>query len=132
MEELWKLKARKVEMFVNISNHPTNKWGEKQLEAAKVFGDVRDINFPNVPATATSEEVVAMAEKTITGTGINAGDVVMCQGEFSLTYAVTSRLLARGVKVVVACSERSVQEVIKDGVSVKTAVFEFVKFRQVQ
>lgn len=118
-------------MFVNISNHPSAKWGLAQLEAAKALGgDVRDIQFPNVPSTATSEDVAALADSLVAQ--VEPGAAVMCQGEFSLTFAVTSRLLAKGHQVVVACTERKVQERQLEGGKVeKTATFEFVAFRQV-
>lgn len=114
-------------MFVNISNHASAKWSAAQLDAARLLGgDVRDIQFPNVPSTADESVILEMADQ-LAGQ-VADGDVVMCQGEFSLTFALTSRLRARGLQVVVACSERRVVE-HADGS--KTAIFEFERFRNV-
>lgn len=116
-------------MFVNISNHPTAKWAAEQREAALALGgELRDIQFPNVPTRATTAEVVALAENL--AAQVSDVDVAMVQGEFTLAYATIRRLRARGVRVVAACTERKVQEVAKpDGSVEKTAVFVFAAFR---
>lgn len=117
-------------MFYNISNHPSSKWGVEQLEAANSHGDIRDIQFPNVPSTASYKEVEEMAENLVAQ--VEAGSVVMCQGEFSLTYATTRRLLYKGCRVVVACTERKVQERAgENGEVMKTSVFSFAQFREI-
>lgn len=114
-------------MFVNISNHPSAKWAATQLESARQLGgDVRDIQFPNVPADADESAILEMADQ-LAGQ-VAEGDVVMAQGEFSLTYAVTTLLKQRGHQVVVGCSER---RVVENADGSKTAVFEFARFRNV-
>ena len=35
-------------MFINFSNHPSDAWGEVQLNAAMEYGDVMDVPFPAV------------------------------------------------------------------------------------
>jgi glutamate dehydrogenase/leucine dehydrogenase len=110
-------------MFVNISNHPTSKWGERQLAVAG--GQVRDIAFPNVSPTATSEEVVATAKNIADELSGIEPDTAMVQGEFSLTYVLSRMLIAMGWQVVVATTERNVTEV--DGK--KVVDFQFVQFR---
>lgn len=129
------------EMFYNISNHPSAKWSPAQIAAAEFRGGtIVDIPFPNVPPAATPEEVEALADNLVASIppvrGMHGEEVpmpfVMCQGEFSLTFATTRRLLAGGYRVVVACTERKVQEKTLEGGKVeKTAVFEFVQFRRV-
>ena len=37
-------------MFVNLSNHSSDKWDEPQLSAAKLYGDIEDISFPIIAA----------------------------------------------------------------------------------
>ena len=118
--------------FVNFSNHPASRWGKEQLEAAQALGEVRDIPFPNVPAIATADEVVAMAKESFSTIMAENPGTVMCQGEFSLTYHVTALLKEQGVKVVVACSDRKVVEQVgPDGQTIKTAEFVFQQFRAV-
>ncbi len=118
-------------MFVNISNHPSARWSTEQRNAALgLGGDIRDIQFPNVPPTASMNEVGRLAEDL--ASQVEPGSVVMVQGEFSLTFMLTRRLIGRGCRVVVACTERTVQERELEGGKVeKTAVFEFVQFRPV-
>ena len=119
-------------MFVNISNHVSSRWGSEQIEAAQAFGGkIKDVKFPNVSPTATLSDVSVLADELVVN--VSTGDVVMVSGEFSLTYALTRRLRAREVKVVVACTERTVEEVVKpDGTTEKKAVFRFVAFREVE
>lgn len=35
-------------MLINCSNHPSRLWGDPQKEAAKVYGEIMDIPFPQV------------------------------------------------------------------------------------
>ena len=119
-------------MFTNFSNHDSEKWSDEQYDAASYYGMVEDIAFPQVPANATTEEVKALADKYVDVIMVSSPDVVMCQGEFSLSYYVTEKLKALGVKVVVACSDRKVVETVnKNGETVKTAVFKFKQFREI-
>ena len=57
-------------------------------------------------------------------------NAVMCQGEFSLSYAVIAGLQKAGVRVVSAVSERKTVVKIQDGASVKTSVFRFAGYRE--
>jgi len=55
---------------------------------------------------------------------------VMCQGEFTLAFAVIAGLKRQGITVLAACSERKVYEKRINGTTQKTAFFEFRKFRE--
>ena len=35
-------------VFVNFTNHPSETWEEKQIEAAHQYGKIVDLPFPNV------------------------------------------------------------------------------------
>ena len=125
-------------MFVNVSNHPSARWSPEQIEAALALGggEIRDVQFPNVPAMSTTSDVLDMAidlvEDLFHEVGAGQGDTVMVQGEFSLTISTVERLIAYGLKCVVACSEREVIETVNDdGSTTKTAVFKFRQFREV-
>lgn len=118
-------------MFVNISNHPSAMWSVEQEKAAFEYGWIMDIPFPNVDPYATEKEISALADKCIERIMTGLPDCVMCSGEFTLSYAIISRLLSMGIKVVAACSERVVEEKVdKDGNTRKETVFKFVKFRE--
>ena len=56
---------------------------------------------------------------------------VLCQGEFTLAFAVTERLKAKGVTVLAASSDRAlVTEEDENGGTRKVTVFRFVRFRK--
>jgi hypothetical protein len=114
-------------MFINISNHPTSKWGDEQLLAAQEFGELLDKKFPNILPHASAEDVQAMAAdmaEEVTENGTNA--VVHVMGEMGYTHALVTLLKAAGVRCFHSTTERKVTENL-DGS--KTVVFEFVQFR---
>ena len=120
-------------MFVNFSNHPSDKWDEKQIKAANYYGDIVDIQFPSVPSRAGEDEIGRLAEKYADMVEKSAGKdgAAMVQGEFTLTYAVVNLLKEKGVKVVSACSERDVvEEEDEFGNIVRRAKFDFMRFRE--
>ena len=119
-------------MFLNLSNHPLEKWSHEQLLAARELGggEIDTIKFPNVPPAASTDEVAEIAKSLtamIVGDYSEAG-VAMVQGEFSLTWEMTRRLLALGWTVVVATSDR---KVVDNPDGTKTVNFEFVQFRTI-
>ena len=120
-------------MLINVSNHPSEKWGKGQRDAAMEYGGIIDIPFPSVDPHANEGEIVRIADALLEEIQKKAShqDVVMVQGEFTLTYEVVKRLKQNGVKVVSACSERVAEEKEDEkGNSVRTSYFEFVQFRE--
>ncbi len=117
-------------MFINFSNHPSTLWDEKQLRAAKEYGSVVDLPFPQVPPTLTREEVLSLAAECAEKIIKERPTAVMCQGEWSLCFAVTNALLKRGITVLCACTDRKSYEIQADGKTEKSTVFEFKNFRK--
>lgn len=116
--------------FVNCSNHPCKDWQESQLAAAGIWGNVKDYAFPEVHPDMTEEEITKLAQRTVKEIMKLKPTVVMCQGEFTLTYAIVNLLKALDIKVVAACSERKViEKKQEDGTTAKTSIFQFKKFR---
>ena len=37
-------------MFLNFSNHPSDRWNKAQRQAAERYGEIRDVPFPDVPS----------------------------------------------------------------------------------
>ena len=117
--------------FVNISNHPSSKWGEEQLRAASQYGEIIDIPFPVVDPSATEEEISDLAQillMQIDGLHVSKDmiPVVHIMGEMTLVFAVVTTLKSWGV---IALASTTVRDSIeKDGV--KTSVFRFCKFRK--
>jgi hypothetical protein len=117
-------------MFINFSNHPSERWDKGQNSEACRFGEIVDIAFPVVNPAATSAEVANLADEWSQKIVGMRPDAVLCQGEFSLTFALTNRLIENGIKVVTACSERNViNETMPDGTIRKITLFRFVGFR---
>ncbi len=101
------------------------------MEAARKYGQIIDLAFPQVDSCATAEDIAKLAD-------VYAGYIldynpaaVMCQGEFTLVYSVIRRLQRQGVLCLAACSERrTIEEKQPDGSVKKTAIFAFSRFRE--
>ena len=117
-------------MFINFTNHMSANWAPAQLEAARAYGDVVDLPFPAVSPSASINDVDDMANEYTDRILQMNPSAVMCQGEFTLTYAVVSKLISRGITVVAACSERRVVERLENGIIHKSIEFEFEQFRE--
>ena len=117
---------------ITFLNHTLN---DKQIEELKERGiseivqpsDEIKAKFSQVP---TDSEISLKLCKDILNEILNSNaETVIIQGEMGHCFAVISELLDRGFTVLHAVSERKTVETIKDGVSVKTAVFEHKCFR---
>lgn len=117
--------------FINCSNHPSANWCREQREAAEVYGRIEDFPFPEVEPGWDREQICECAERLCKAILEREPEAVMCQGEFTLTYAIVDRLKKEPVKVLAACSRRAAEECRKeDGSIEKRTVFQFVKFRE--
>ena len=116
-------------LFINYSNHPSSGWSQKQLSAAREFGEIVDIPFRSVAPEADSAELERVAGEELTkileaASGKNAA--VHLMGEMTLTYILVRELKASGIRCVASTTARSVVE-NPDGT--KTSDFDFVRFR---
>ena len=117
-------------MFVNFSNHPSDRWSEEQLAAAREFGcDVYDMPFPSVDPHATCDAIQVMARVYVRRIVSAAPCVVLCQGEYTLAFAVAMGLMRLGITVVAACSKRCVREYYDNGTVNKLVKYRFIQFR---
>lgn len=117
-------------ILINLSNHPSNNWDKKQKEAAKnQFGEIIDIEFPNIIPTMGDEDfnnlVCEFAEKVL-AYKYSFNIIVHVMGEMTFTFALVNRLKQEGIRCVASCAERRV-EVTPDGM--KHVMFNFEKFR---
>ena len=86
-------------MLINLTNHPSEFWSEKQLAAAHQYGKIVDIHFPNIEPSFTTSMVNRLAEDTIEAIKVFGKDIVVhVMGEMTFTYAVVSRLKAINIK----------------------------------
>lgn len=118
-------------MLLNLSNHKFEAWSQEQRRVAEErWGQVEDFPFPAVPANMNEKELCSMAVALVDEIIKKHPDAAMCQGEFTLTFALVQLLQKQGVPVVAACTERSVTErCLEDGTIEKRSIFNFVRFR---
>ena len=124
-------------MFLNYSNHPSDKWSQEQIAAAQRYGEIADCPFPAVPSAATAEEIARLAQtecarilELLQARG-DKENAVLCQGEFTLCFGVITLLKSHGVTVVAAVTERVAKETTRaDGTAEKISVFQFMGFRE--
>lgn len=117
-------------MLINLTNHPYNDWSEVQREAAREWGEVKDMAFPKIDALADElnidalsntylakiEEIAAMEHVT-----------VHVMGEMTFTFSLVMKLQRAGIQCIASTSERNVVEIETD---VKQVNFGFVRFRK--
>lgn len=118
-------------VFVNFSNHPSAGWEKKQWICAQRYGEIIDVPFPYVNVETSEKEIELLGEECVSRIVELQPTVVMCQGEFTLTYYVVNRLKEKGITCVAACTERLVNEITLDDGSVrKESLFLFKVFRE--
>lgn len=126
-------------MFINVSNHPSSNWNEEQIAAAASYGAIVDLLCPIIGPRRSDEELNALVETTCqkvkdliaTDESNISESIVMAQGESVFIYRLVRALKADGIRVVAACSERHVTEVLQaDGSSLKTSRYQFAGFRE--
>ena len=117
-------------MLINLTNHPSARWSEKQKAAADEFGEIVDVPFPQVEASADEQIVKSLAKEYLEKIKKIVGDnpvVVHVMGEMTFTYSLVSLLKAEDIVCVASTSERIVNE-IENGK--KEVVFQFNRFRR--
>lgn len=93
-------------------------------------GDVIDVPFPHISASADETEIFAIAFDCADKLCSLHPAVVMCQGEFGITFIVVNLLKAKGIRVIYSCSERRTAEKKTENGLIKTSEFSFVRFRE--
>lgn len=118
-------------VFINCSNHPSAVWCDAQRQAAQVYGEIMDIQFPEIDPAWTTGQVQEEAERICGEIVRSHPAAVMCQGEFTFTYALVRRLKEKGITVLAACSRRQTEEIAaEDGSTKKRVIFTFECFRE--
>jgi hypothetical protein len=124
-------------MLINLSNHPSTKWSDKQKNIAlEKYGEVLDLSFPAIAPDATIEKVLEMAEEFSnecrkifeqTGEEPNAdSNAVHIMGEMTFTHNLVRYLSHNGIN---AIASTTVREVTEKADGEKISVFRFVQFR---
>jgi hypothetical protein len=120
-------------MLLNLSNHSSTKWGDKQRQTAtKNYGNLQDMPFPNVPPAATSDDIKTLANgyvkqiRQLAKAEKNQPFAVHIMGEMTLIFRIITLLKRSKIVCVASTSERNTAE-HEDGT--KTILFEFIQFR---
>lgn len=116
-------------LLINLSNHPSSSWTAEQLTAAKAFGELIDMPFPQVAPDATADDIKTLAEAQVAAIMKQAEThtvTVHVMGEMSLIYRIVRMLSERGIRCVCSTSYR----VVKDqGDGRRLVEFNFNSFR---
>jgi acyl-coenzyme A synthetase/AMP-(fatty) acid ligase len=110
-------------MLINLSNHPSAKWSEKQKQAAIIeFGWIHDIAFPQIDPKAITEEIEKLADKyvlecehefylaNIPESQQAHNEAVHIVGEMTFCYAIIRKLQQHNIRCVASTTERNVVE----------------------
>ena len=118
-------------LFLNLSNHSSDKWSKAQLDVARAYGEVVDMSFPEIDPGATTEEIHRLAEEyadRITSSYLGRDLMtVHLMGEMTFCFRLVTLLHARGVRCVASTTQRKTSE-LPDGK--KESIFEFQAFRE--
>ena len=117
-------------LFINLSNHPSSTWQPAQLEAARQYGEIIDIDFPTVDALCEPERVDHLANQyaqDIINRGAPTCITAHVMGEMTLTFRIVELLKAQGIRCVASTTERIVTDLTDNR---KETQFTFVQFRE--
>lgn len=118
-------------MFINLSNHPSTKWSDKQLQSAKKYGEIMDVPFPEVDPHGSSEDIDELVQNYFAKIMEYDNPVIMLQGEYLFTYRLVNKLKEAGLTVLAGCSDRrTVEYVDENGFTDRRSEFEFVEFKE--
>ena len=117
-------------IFVNHTNHPSDKWSVAQKLAAEKFGRIIDLPFPDIPPNFDTVEVHELVMKNLREIMKLSPVAVLCQGELNYTVAMVEELKKNSITVMAATSERVVSVIQEsDGSTKRVSIFNFVRFR---
>lgn len=118
-------------MFVNFSNHPSERWSAQQVAAAECYGQIRDIKFPEIDPAMDEAALDQLAQRYSAQIAAEKPAAVLCQGEATFAFRVIRQLTEQGIVVLAACTRRQTQETVcPDGAVLKQSVFVFAGFRR--
>ena len=118
-------------MFINLSNHPSDKWSESQTVAAnEQFGEIVDLPFPQIAPDATKADIAKIAQDYLTRVQqieLPNNTAIHIMGEMTLTYQLVALLKDAGYH---CYASTTVREVYEQEPGKKTVIFQFVNFRE--
>ena len=118
-------------MLINLTNHPSSRWSEKQKSVAEsVYGEIVDMPFPVIDEAGDEKYIATLADEYLNKI-VNLSDtqsvVVHLMGEQTFSYALIKRLRERGITCVASTTKRIVKEEVPGKKS--EVIFQFERFR---
>lgn len=117
-------------MLINLTNHPSVRWSDKQKAAAKVYGEIVDMPFPVIDEAGDEKYIATLADEYLNKI-VNLSDtqsvVVHLMGEQTFSYALIKRLREHGITCVASTTKRIVKEEVPGKKS--EVIFQFERFR---
>lgn len=125
-----------MKVFINYSNHPSTKWSEDQLNAAKEMADrIVDEPFPQIDPEATEFDIVDLAKKEInrffqTYIGEYNEFIIHIAGEMTFVAYFVSQINKWWAANAICITSTTKRDVVENEDGSKTVKFKFVRFRQ--
>lgn len=116
-------------MLINLTNHPSSRWSEVQVdEACERYGNIVDCEFPNVSPQIDSCDVHKLAASVLGRIIGQYGKsiTIHIMGEMTFVYDFVSMARDAGIECVASTTERIV---VENADGTKTSSFNFIRFR---
>lgn len=117
-------------MLINLTNHPSSRWSDKQKAAAEEYGEIVDMPFPVIDEAGDEKYIATLADEyfnKIVKLSDTQSVVVHLMGEQTFSYALIKRLRERGITCVASTTKRIVKEEVPGKKS--EVIFQFERFR---
>lgn len=119
-----------LKIFINYSNHPSEKWCDSQKAEAGKYGEIIDLKFPVIEPDLSEDGIDKLAEaelEKILGFASGKDAAVHIMGEQTLSFVLINKLKAHGIRCVASTTERMVKELDDN---TRVVEFSFVRFRE--
>lgn len=118
-------------MLLNLTNHNSTYWSEKQKEAAQSYGEIVDVPFPQIDESADEIYISNLADEylhRILKLTECQNVTVHLMGEQTFVYALLKRLRKNDIECVASTTKRIVNT--DSSGQKKEVVFQFERFRR--
>lgn len=122
-------------MLLNLTNHPSKNWDEKQIEMAESrFGNIVDIPFPQVDPKADETEINDLANHyydkclKLLAASKDKNNALHIMGELTFCFSVVNKLQKKGIRCIASTTRR---KTLQNG-NLRTSEFTFSRFREYQ
>ena len=113
-------------MLLNLTNHPSKQWSEKQYSHAfELYDEIEDLPFPQISPALDSASLDYLVDEYEQKIRLINPTVVHLMGEMTFTFRLVQKLKLIGILCVASTTAR-ITEQIGD---TKSSRFEFIQFR---